>query len=200
MVRYLAGAIALACAGPLFAGCATIVHGTTQQIQVDSIPPGADVAIDDSEQHVITPISVKLARGSPHRLVFHKAGYQDATRKLTSGPSGWILGNVIAGGVVGIAIDASDGAGRKLSADSVDVTLTPSPAAPNAATAHEVATPVAARETPHKPKVHDVQPVVHEGDSAGVPARANGPALEDFSDDEAGYASPVIQKQSPDGR
>ncbi len=134
MVRSIAGALALACAAALCAGCATIVHGTTQRVQIDSTPSGADVAIDDS-QRVITPSAVDLSRGSAHKLVFHKQGYQDTTETLTSGVSGWILGNLLAGGVVGMAIDASDGAGRKLSADRVNAALTPVPSPPPKATA-----------------------------------------------------------------
>jgi len=109
------------------AGCATIVHGTTEKVQIDSNPGGAEVQIDDS-QHVTTPAAVKLSRGSPHTLVFRKPGYQDDTETLTSSPSGWILGNLIGGGVIGIAVDSVDGAGRKLSSDNVNATLRPAQA------------------------------------------------------------------------
>src|SRR5689334_22801960 len=88
---------ALAAAMLALAGCATIVHGTTEQVQIDSNPGGVDVQIDDSA-HVTTPSAVKLSRGSPHKLVFRKPGYQDDTETLSSSPSGWILGNLIGGG------------------------------------------------------------------------------------------------------
>ena len=188
MVRSLAGAIVLACAAVAFAGCATIVNGTTQQVQIDSTPDGAQVVIDDSEQPVTTPAVVKLSRRDAHRLVFHKAGYRDATENLTSAMSGWILGNVIAGGVVGIAIDASDGAGRKLSTDDVNVRLIPLSAPP---LADQTATQAAIPSQDLRPAVQpdDEQPVANQ--SAVAPENL---PLDDFTDDESGYARPAAQK------
>lgn len=193
MVRSLVSAIALACAAAALAGCATIVNGTTQKVQINSIPDGAEVVIDDSRQHVTTPATVKLSRRDSHKLVFHKPGYQDTAESLTSGMSGSILGNLLAGGVVGLAIDASDGAGRKLSADSVDVTLTPMPAPP-------LADAAAVPMRPARVMVpsNDAQPAVQPADDArpvsdqsAVPPE--GSPLEDFTDDEAGYARPKAQ-------
>lgn len=184
MVKRIAGAIALACVATIGTGCATIVHGTTERVRIDSTPPGAEVAIDDS-QHVVTPSAVKLSRASAHKLVFHKPGYQDATANLTSSTSGWILGNLLAGGVVGMAIDASDGAGRKLSSDSVNVALTPLPS-PKAAAALSAALPGLQSAV-----------VVHDAPAAAAPeddrpeSMPHGPPLEDFTDDEAGFARPA---------
>jgi PEGA domain len=125
MVRNFVLALALAGAAAILSGCATMVHGTTERVQLESSPAGAEVIIDDS-RHVITPASVKLARGSPHHLVFRKSGYEDAKADLTSSLSGWMLGNLVAGGLVGAMIDATNGAGHKLSSDSVNMTLLPS--------------------------------------------------------------------------
>ncbi len=174
MVRNIA-ALALACAAVQCAGCATIVHGTTERVQIDSTPSGAEVAIDDS-QRVITPSAVDLSRGSAHKLVFHKPGYQDTTETLTSGVSGWILGNLLAGGVVGMAIDASDGAARQLSADRVNIALTPLPALP----------PKAAAGSPQggAPEVPPDLPALfmHDAQPAVAPTQPHGPPP-DFSDD-----------------
>ncbi|HEV3112339.1 MAG TPA: PEGA domain-containing protein [Candidatus Binataceae bacterium] len=195
MVRSLVSAIALACAAALFAGCATVINGTTQRVQIDSTPSGAEVLIDDSQQLVTTPATVKLSRRDSHKLVFHKPGYQDTTESLTSGMSGWILGNLIAGGVVGMAIDASDGAGRKLSADDVNVMLIPLPLPPPTDAAA-----VFVRHAQAAIPAHDEQPAAQPDDehpvadqSAVAPARPEGPPLEDFTDDESGYARPAAQ-------
>jgi PEGA domain len=205
MVKVLVGAIALACAATALTGCATIVHGTTERVRIDSAPVGAEVAIDDSQEHVTTPAAVSLSRGSAHKLVFHKPGYQDTTENLTSSPSGWVLGNLIAGGVVGMAIDASDGAGRKLSADSVNVTLTPLPSPPPANAAAVSVHHAQAASAPPAPQpavfVHGAQTVAQPEDEqpAVVPTRPEGPPPEDFSDDEAGYARPAAQRPSLSG-
>ena len=186
MVRDLAGALALAAATALLSGCATIINGTTQRVQIDSAPGGADVSIDD-QQHVTTPAEVSLARGQAHKLVFHKSGYQDRTENLTSGMSGWILGNMLAGGVVGMAIDASDGAGRKLSADSINVTLTP--AEPPLADVSAIWAP-ARQAAPDPDAPSAIEPKTRPAAATG---RLKGPPLEDFSDDESGYEQPATQ-------
>jgi hypothetical protein len=192
VVKTIASAIVLACVVAFAAGCATIVHGTTQPVQIDSIPRGADVAIDDS-QHVSTPASVKLARASAHRLVFHKTGFQDATEQLTSSPSGWMLGNLLAGGLVGMAIDASDGAGRKLSTDSVSVTLTPLPSPSGAVTLA-----VSPHALPSAASVHGTQRAVSapklrpaSTQPELMPVWQGGAPQEDFTDDESGFARPA---------
>jgi len=197
MVRRLACAIALACAAAVFAGCATIVHGTTERVEIDSTPTGAEVMIDDSAQSAITPAQIKLARGSAHKLVFHKAGYVDATENLTSSTSGWILGNLVAGGVVGMVIDESDGAGRKLSADSVNVTLTPLPPSQlsKAAAALAEQAETAAPAPPHPmAKVHETAAAPEQAQPADdEPAPPVGPPPDSFTDDESGYSRRVVQ-------
>jgi hypothetical protein len=108
-------------------GCATVINGTTQKIGVSSTPIGADVIIDDMH-HITTPATVPLARDQSHSFVFKKAGYQDDSFVLTSGTSGWVWGNIFLGGIIGGVVDFADGAARKLSQDSVHVTLVPLPA------------------------------------------------------------------------
>jgi hypothetical protein len=103
-------------------GCALVVNGTTQRIGVSSTPPGATVMIDN-QQRVVTPASILLARDESHTFFFKKEGYQDDSFVITSDTSGWVWGNVLIGGLLGAAVDFSTGAARKLSQDSVHVTL-----------------------------------------------------------------------------
>jgi len=103
-------------------GCATIVNGTTEKIQLSSTPDGAQATIDGA-QTVTTPTTVELSRDDEHTITFHKDGYQDDTEKLTSSTSGWIWGNLLAGGVIGAVVDAESGAGKKLSSDALSVAL-----------------------------------------------------------------------------
>jgi hypothetical protein len=106
--------------------CATVLNGTTQKIGITSTPTGAEVTIDH-QQRIMTPAALELARDRSHTLDFKKEGYQDEAFVVTSSTSGWVLGNVIVGGLIGVAIDLASGGGRKLSHDSVHVTLTPLP-------------------------------------------------------------------------
>ena len=110
--------------GMLVSGCATVINGTTQKVGVSSIPPGATVLIDN-QQKIITPGTVWLARDQSHTFFFKKEGYQDDSFVITSGTSGWVWGNVIAGGLIGAVVDLSTGSARKLSQDSIHVSLTP---------------------------------------------------------------------------
>jgi len=110
-------------------GCATVVNGRTQKIGVSSTPTGATVLIDNQQQ-VFTPAAVDLARDQSHTFHFTKEGYQDDSFVITSGTSGWVLGNILLGGLVGGVVDFATGSARKLTQDSVHVTLTPLPAPP----------------------------------------------------------------------
>jgi hypothetical protein len=123
IVRALAVLTVVACLSVL-SGCATIVNGTTEKIQLRSAPDGAQATIDGA-QTVTTPTTLELSRDDEHTIAFHKDGYQDDTEKLTSSTSGWIWGNILVGGVVGAVVDAESGAGKKLSSDAVSVTLVP---------------------------------------------------------------------------
>lgn len=128
MVNNLVPFVAALICGALLSGCATVVNGTTQKIGVSSTPMGADVLIDN-QQHILTPASVALDRSQSHSFVFKKEGYQDDSFVITSGTSGWVWGNVLLGGLVGGVVDFASGGARKLSQDSVHVTLSPLPAA-----------------------------------------------------------------------
>jgi PEGA domain len=106
------------------AGCATIVNGTTEKIQLRSDPVGAEAMVDGAHE-VTTPTTVELSRGDTHSITFHKEGYQDQTQYLTSSESGWVWGNVLLGGIAGAVADEDSGASKKLSSDVVSVRLIP---------------------------------------------------------------------------
>ena len=125
IVHILSASIFVAILVP-FSGCATLVNGTTEKIQLSSTPDGAQATIDGS-QTVTTPTSVELSRGDEHTITFHKDGYLNDTDKLTSSTSGWIWGNLLVGGIVGAVADAESGAGKKLSSDALNIALVPLP-------------------------------------------------------------------------
>ena len=130
MAQRLIGTIALIGISVMLSGCATISHGSTEKVTIDSTPRGADVLVD-SNQHFTTPVTVYLDRSDPHTLVFDKAGYQEDHEALTSSGTGSFWGNSgLAGlGLVGIlagyAVDKSSGLSNELSSNNVKVTLVP---------------------------------------------------------------------------
>src|SRR5712692_5485518 len=83
----------------------------------------------DNQQHIVTPATLALARDQSHSFIFKKEGYQDDSFVITSSTSGWVWGNILLGGLVGGVVDFASGGARKLSQDSVHVTLAPLPAA-----------------------------------------------------------------------
>jgi hypothetical protein len=50
-------------------------------------------------------------------------GYQTAEAYIQKGFNGWVLGNLVCGGLIGIIIDYSNGAAYKLEPDMVQLTL-----------------------------------------------------------------------------
>lgn len=105
----------------LFVGCATIIHGTTQDIQVSSQPSGAVVRVNGTT--TTTPGVLKLERKRPYALVFEKEGYQPVEVHLKQTTDGWVFGNVIFGGIIGLVIDFSNGAAYKLTPSEVNAVL-----------------------------------------------------------------------------
>ena len=103
-------------------GCSSIVNGTTQKIPVSSNPSEAIVFLDDVQVGQ-TPVVLKAKRKHDHIVVVEKAGYKPATVQLTSNGTMAIAGNLLAGGIIGIGVDAATGASKHLTPEAVTVTL-----------------------------------------------------------------------------
>lgn len=94
-------------------GCASIVHGTTEAEVFTSSPSGAHVKID-GRNYGHTPVNTSLERGKDHTVEISLPGYKPATFTLEKHVSGWFFGNIIFGGIIGLVVDAADGAMYKL--------------------------------------------------------------------------------------
>lgn len=106
----------------MFFGCATIMHGTSQEIGIQSKPTGATVAIDNRE-YGKTPVVAKLARKDNHTVHFTLEDYQPLDATITRSTSGWVWGNIVFGGLIGLAVDAISGGLYKLSPEQVEAEL-----------------------------------------------------------------------------
>lgn len=109
-------------------GCATIVQSPRQQVSVASTPSGATVSIDNIERGK-TPLIAELKRKDSHVLRIELAGYQPYEATLNRRVSGWVWGNVVFGGLIGLAVDALTGSMYKLSPEQVSAALTSGQAA-----------------------------------------------------------------------
>jgi len=153
----IASFAALAALGIAVSGCASIVEGTTQDFAVNTTPKGgAKCTLTNSEGtwYVTTPGNTRVHK-TKHDLDITCTldGYQTAHRTIESHFNGATAGNVIAGGIIGIGIDAATGANFNYPADA---TLEMEPldaasAAPAAASATAAPATVTAPETVAKP-------------------------------------------------
>ena len=109
--------------------CSTIVEGTSQNVTINTDPPGATCELDRAGQvaGVVnpTPGTIEVEKsGTDLKVVCDKDGFQTAEGILSSSFEAMTLGNVILGGLVGVAIDAASGATNKYP-ETLQLTLTP---------------------------------------------------------------------------
>ena len=113
----LAGA--LACL--LLSGCASIVDGRPKTLTITSDPAGAKLTVTDvkgqkiSENTTPTNISLKRSGGyfvpGQYKLTFEAPGYYPSEVSLKATMNGWYLGNIMFGGLIGLAfVDPATGA------------------------------------------------------------------------------------------
>jgi hypothetical protein len=105
------------------AACATIIHGATQNVGVTCSPSNAKVSIDH-EANGETPLIVDLKRAQDHVVRVELAGYEPFEAVLTHHVSGWVWGNILIGGLIGLAVDAITGGLYVLRPEQVHATLT----------------------------------------------------------------------------
>ena len=119
--------------------CGSIVHQTTQQVRVTSEPAGAAVTVAcgdvNNDPKLVTPAVVTLHRKPKYcGIKLNKDGYAEKELQFGRQMSGWYLGNIIIGGIIGLVVDAANGAmwhrttppNATLEAGEVKTTLEPS--------------------------------------------------------------------------
>ncbi len=108
-------------------GCATIIHGPKQNVAIVSEPRKASIIIDEIPVGY-TPYLSKITRNKTHIVKIEMEGYQTYETTLKRKLDGWIFGNILIGGIIGIAIDAASGSMYRLTPKDVTVQLTASSA------------------------------------------------------------------------
>lgn len=103
-------------------GCGTIIHGTRQGVGISSAPTGAEVWIDNIKMGE-TPVIAKLRRKDTHTVKLILPGYQPYETTITRNVSGWVWGNIVIGGLLGLGVDAISGGMYKLSPGQVTGSL-----------------------------------------------------------------------------
>ncbi len=122
----LAAAIAVSCVG-----CASVTRGTTENISIATTPAGATAEIAGLEipTTCVTPCVVVAKRSADISITLNKDGYEPQVIPLTkeipgTGAAGF-AGNILAGGLIGMGVDAATGAAQDHKPNPVIVTLQP---------------------------------------------------------------------------
>lgn len=109
--------------------CATMVGGSTQEVLIQSEPAGAYCKVERLGATVgfvnPTPGKTVLPRSKENVVVgCTLAGYEQSNEILAASFTGATVGNILLGGLVGIAVDAASGANNRYP-DRVLVVMTP---------------------------------------------------------------------------
>jgi PEGA domain-containing protein len=102
--------------------CATLMHGASQNIGISSSPTGAAVSVDH-QAGAATPYVATLSRKDNHIVRLSMDGYAPAELTLTKSVSGWVWGNLVFGGLIGLGVDAISGGLYNLTPDQLQATL-----------------------------------------------------------------------------
>jgi hypothetical protein len=98
------------------------MHGSSQEVGISSQPTGATVTIDGQPMGP-TPVATKLSRKDKHTIRITMDGYQPFELITTRKTSGWIWGNIVFGGLIGLVVDFSTGGAYRIQPEQVAATL-----------------------------------------------------------------------------
>ena len=108
----------------MFSGCATLTKSDSQPVAFSTDPQGAIVSINNIPRGT-TPVTIMMSKHYGDQMVgLQKEGYRTEQFKLQKHVAGMTFGNIIFGGIIGIAVDTASGKGMNYE-ESVQVKLIP---------------------------------------------------------------------------
>ena len=123
-MRRFRTSITLISATVLAAACASIISGTSENVSVTSDPLGATVLLEPGGLKFTTPVTLPLKRkDAPYLLTFTLAGYKPYETYIHTTTNNWVWGNLLLGGLIGLAVDFSNGAATALTPKQVQANL-----------------------------------------------------------------------------
>ena len=87
-----------------------------------AVVAGAAVLVD-GEAVGNTPVVAKMSRNERHTITVKLEGYQPFEVKTSRHMNGWVIGNLVFGGPLGLIIDFADGAAYKLTPKEIAAQL-----------------------------------------------------------------------------
>lgn len=122
--------------------CGLIIHEDSQRIGFSSNPSGAKATVEmnldnfiklkrhpinmelKQDDSCMTPCTLILRRDIEfYTVTFDKEGYETSSNVVMQKPSGWLWGNIIAGGLIGLTVDLVTGGGYKIVPDNIHTEL-----------------------------------------------------------------------------
>ncbi|KQP25077.1 translation initiation factor 2 [Methylobacterium sp. Leaf102] len=127
-MKILGLSVAVLCAAGVGA-CGSITRGTTEKMAFLSEPSGAAMTTTKGYACPATPCSLDVERSDEFDVTFVKPGYRPAmvpvrTKVAGAGAAG-MAGNLLAGGLIGVGVDAYTGAAMDHTPNPVSATLVP---------------------------------------------------------------------------
>jgi len=107
-----------------YIGCSTVMHSTTQSIELRTNPPNAKITID-GKKFGTSPQIVNIDRGTNHIIKFELDGYETYETQATRKVSNWFWLNALNGFLPGMVIDMFTGSMYNILPENIDVELTP---------------------------------------------------------------------------
>ncbi|KQP39645.1 translation initiation factor 2 [Methylobacterium sp. Leaf106] len=132
MVGRIVRAAAMAAVGVGVLGlgaCGSITRGTSEKMAFQTEPAGAMMTSTKGYACPATPCSLDVDRSDEFDVTFAKPGFRPETipvrTKVVGTGAAGMAGNVIAGGIIGIGVDAATGAAFDHFPNPVVATLVP---------------------------------------------------------------------------
>ncbi|HRN25802.1 MAG: PEGA domain-containing protein [Ignavibacteriaceae bacterium] len=108
----------------VFNACSTILNTTTQQVELISNPPNANIMVD-GQKFGTSPQKINIERGANHVVTFELDGFDIYETQLTRKISFWFWGNALNGFIPGMTIDLFTGSLYNIMPEKLEVELSP---------------------------------------------------------------------------
>ena len=102
--------------------CCSIMLSPKQEVGIASNPSGAKVIVDGQDIGK-TPLTTSLKRSNNHNVKVELDGFMPYELHLTKKTSGWVFGNIIFGGIIGLVVDLATGSLYVLTHEQIQANL-----------------------------------------------------------------------------
>jgi len=115
-------------------GCASTLRGRTQKLEITSEPSGVVIVVLPGEQRLVTPATIEVSRLEVITVLVDRAGYgsvigyAEPAMDWSGGLA--LLGNFLAGGLIGYWSDLNSGAAYGLDPNPIILELDRNPQDP----------------------------------------------------------------------